>query len=139
MDIEANDLASMADTVASNVGTVHSDATPSTPNITTHGSSQLAPIDIDANDLASMEDTVHASVESSSYSSIDFSISEGHPEGYFADFNCMFYCLATTSAAPLEDMVTELPEEDPILSQMMLICLTTLLHYSCLLETSNRP
>jgi len=113
VDIEVNDLASMADTVASNVGTVHSDAAPPTLNTATHGSSQLAPIDVDANDLASMTDTVQASVESSSDSSIDSSISEGHPEGYSADFTCMFYRAATTSAAPPEDMEMELPEEAP--------------------------
>jgi len=112
MDIEANDLASMADTVASNVGTVHSDAAPTTPRTATHGFSQLAPIDVDANDLVSMADTAHSSMEPSSDSSIDSSISEGHPEGN-SEFNHMFYCLAATSMALPEDMEMELPAAAP--------------------------
>jgi len=114
IDAEANDLAFMADTVASNAGTADSNAAPPTTNTATQGSSKLAPINVDANDLAFMADTAYPSVESSSDSSSDSSISEDPPEDPSEDFTTrMFYCLAATSAAPPEDMEMELPEEDP--------------------------
>ncbi len=114
MDMEGDDLASMADTVASKAGTICSDAAPPAITTNTQGTSQLAPIDVDADDLASMANTTIAPVESSSNSSSDSSISEDSPEGSSGSFtHRVFYCSAATSAAPPEDMVTELPEVDP--------------------------
>jgi len=113
--VDANDLASMADTVASNAGIVYSNATPPATTTAIQGSSQLAPVNVNANDLASMADTAYASMESSSDSSSDSSISEDpledSPEGYLA--LCVFHCSGATSAAPPYDMEMELPEEDP--------------------------
>ncbi len=112
--MEANDLASMADTVASKVDSVHSDAAPPATNTITQGSSQLVPIDVDADNLASMADTANASVESSLDSSSDSSISEDPPEGSSGAFtNHVFHCSAATSTDPPEDMEMELPEVTP--------------------------
>ncbi len=114
VDVEANDLPSMADTVASNASTVHSDAAPPATNTAAKGSSQLAPINVDIDDLASMADMVDASVESSLDSSSDSSISEDPPgvsSGVFTHH--VFYCSAATSEAPPEDMETEPPDAAP--------------------------
>jgi len=115
VNVDANDLASMADTVASNAGTVDSNAAPPAPTTIIQGSSQLAPVNVNANDLASMADTAYASVESSSDSSSDSSISEDSPEDSPEDFLVLhvFHCSGATSAAPLDDMEMELLEEDP--------------------------
>jgi len=114
VDVEANDLASMADTVASNAVTVHSAAAPPATDTTIKGSSQLAPIDVDIDDLASMADMVDASVESSLDSSSNSSISEdplGPSSGVFTHH--VFYHSDFTSAAPPEDMETEPPDTAP--------------------------
>jgi len=107
--MEANDLASMADMVASKASSVHSAATPPAAT-TTRGSSQLAPINVDADDLASMDNTATIPLDSSSDSSISEDPSEGSPVAFTS---YVFNCLATTPAAPPEDMVMELPEVDP--------------------------
>jgi len=114
--VDANDLASMADTVASNAGTVYSNATPPATTTAIQGSSQLAPVNANANDLASMADTAYASMESSSDSSSDSSISEDSPEEDSPDdflVLCVFHHSGATSAVPPKDMKMELPEEDP--------------------------
>ncbi len=97
VDANANDLASMADTVLSNAGTVHSDAAPPATNTATHGSSQLAPIDVDTDDLASMADTANTSVESSLDSSSDSSISEDPPEDSSGTFTHHVFSAATST------------------------------------------
>jgi len=113
LDLEADDLASMADTIASNTNTAPSDGVPTKATTTIPGLSQLVPIDVDADDLASMADTVDASVESSSDSSSASSISDDLPDGTpGAAFNFMIHRPPALPTAPPEDMETELPETE---------------------------
>ncbi len=105
----------MADTAASIVGTVDSDATPPAASTAIQGFSKLLPIDVNANDLASMADTAYNTLEPSSGSSSAFSISDDPPDNSQEEplEHHSFQYPGATSVAPLDDMETELPEEDP--------------------------
>ncbi len=115
IDVDANELASMADTVASIAGTVDSNAAPPAASTAIQGFSKLAPVNVDANDLASMADTAYAAPEPSPDSSSDSSISGDPPNDYQEDLleHCTFRDPGATPAAPPDDMEMDLPEEDP--------------------------
>ncbi len=92
---------------------VDSNAAP--PAASTAISSKLKPVDVNANDLASMADTVYTASEPLSDSSSDSSISDDPSEDSTEDSleHHMFHYSGATPAAPLDDMDTALPEEDP--------------------------
>ena len=69
------------------------------------------PVDIDADDLAFMVDTVYYASDSSSASSSNSSILEDPPDDSSED--PPEHHPDITPVAPLDDMETELPEEDP--------------------------
>jgi len=78
---------------------------------TAQGSSLVKPMDLGADDLASMEDTVYNASESSFNSSSDYDSEtplEDHPE---EDSEVNYHDSEPT--APPDNMVMELPEEDP--------------------------
>ncbi len=113
VDVDADDLASMTDTVPSIAATVNSTAAPPAASTASQGLSKLAPVDVDANDLTSMADTVYATSEPS-HTSSDSSISGNPPDNYETTLELhQIYHSGATSAAPLDDMEMELPEEDP--------------------------
>jgi len=116
----------------------NSNTTPPLTSAAIQGSSKLAPINVDADDLASMADTVYTALEPPSDSSSDSSISGDPPDDSQEEplAYCKFHYPGATSAAPLDDMETELPDEDP---DPVMEDANTLPHHSCLLETNNRP
>jgi len=115
VDVDADDLTSMTDTIASIADTVNPTAAPPAASTAIPGFSKLTPVNVDADNLASMADTAYAASEPSSDSSSDSSISDDPPgdsQGKPLEHH-KFHYPGATSAAPLDDMETELPEEDP--------------------------
>jgi len=126
IDVDADDLASMTDMVASIADTVESNAAPPAASTATQGSSKLTPVDVDADDLASMTDTADAASEPSSDSSSDSSISEDPPDDTqeVPLEHHKFHYPGATYAAPPDHLSGQLRGEE-IIFYVRIVRLTT--------------